>query len=114
MKRILSLAEFERAVDEEISVSRSYELPMCLIMILLSSGWTDDDLHAVLPVLRAGDLACRTGPIELALVLPNSGEEAAAPISDRVRELLPQSEVRCLLLQDEESAADLVERARAL
>lgn len=112
MKRLLSLEEFEAAVEEEISVSRDYDLPLALVMLFLRRGWGDEDLNTALSTLRLADMACRTGPTELAVALPNTGEENAAVVAERLRCVLPEVEVKTADLQAGESAAELVERAR--
>jgi GGDEF domain-containing protein len=112
MARLLSLEKFEAVVEGEISVCSDYDLPLVMVVVFLRRGWGEEDLHTALSELRLADVACRTGRVELAVALPNSGEEDAEVVAERLHSVLPEVEVKTANLQGEESAADLVDRAR--
>lgn len=111
-EQVQSLRDFERALEEEISVSTQFGLPLCVLVAVLEDGWDPESENRAVRTLRVADLVARTEGSDLAVVLPNTGLENARKVERRLRGILPQAGIGISELKPGDNAADLISRAR--
>lgn len=111
-KELLSPEAFEEAVEEEISVSSEFDLPMCALVLSLPA-LEPDVIRRLLDDLRFADLAALMAPGELALVLPNTSCETARAAAERLFSIAPpDSALRAAGYETGDTVATLLDRAR--
>lgn len=107
-----SFEDFEKQLQEEISVTTDFDLPLSALVALVDGGWGEDSIQRVLGALRVADLTAAAAPEELAIVLPNTTAEDARVVERRLREAVPEAKIGITSHQMGDSAPVLVERAR--
>lgn len=111
-KQIQPLEDFERALQEEISVSTQFGLPLCVLVVALEGGWDRESEDRAAGTLRVADLASRAGSSDLIVLLPNTGMENARAVERRLRGLLSQAGVGISEFKTGDGASALISRAR--
>jgi len=76
----LSLASFERALEEEMSVSAEFDLPLTLMVVRVGGVLDAETTLRLLDTLRAADLVAIPSASELAVVLPNTTADGAGAL----------------------------------
>lgn len=111
-EKIQPLEDFERALEEEISVSTQFGLPLCVLVAVLEGGWDPESENRAVDALRVADLVTRAGSSDLIVVLPNTGLESARTVERRLLGILPEAVVGILEFQPGDEAPALISRAR--
>lgn len=107
----LTPEDFEKAVEEEISISNEFGLPMSVLVGW--SEWDEPSVDLAMGVLRAGDLISWTEDLELTIALPNTSLENARPVERRLRGALPGVRVGLSTFEPDDTLKDVLARARA-
>ncbi len=108
----LSLASFERALEEEISVSAEFDLPLTLMVVRVGGVLDAETTLRLLDTLRAADLVSISSASELAVVLPNTAPDGAGALERRVRRVLPDAKIGLAVYEPNDEFSDLLGRAR--
>jgi hypothetical protein len=103
---------FERALEDEMSLSAEFDLPLTLLVVRARVGLDPGTTSRVLGVLRSAELATLLAPSELAVILPNTGPDGARAVGRRVREVLPDADVGLATREPDDEVHGLLERAR--
>ena len=111
-KELQDPAAFEAALREEISVSSEFGLPICVLVLRVGGGWSDEATHRALDALRTADLVCRPDPDEILVALPNTATDDARVVEERLREIVPEATVGVVPFGRGDTAESLVQRAR--
>lgn len=111
-QRIQPLEDFERALEEEISVSTQFGLPLCVLVAVMKDGWDPESENRAVGTLRVADLVARTEGSDLIVVLPNTGPESARAVERRLREMLPKVGIGISEFTPGDKVPDLISRAR--
>jgi hypothetical protein len=103
---------FERALEEEMSLSAEFDLPLTLLVVRARAGLDPETTRRLLGVLRTAELVTLLAPSELAVILPNTGPDGARALERRVREVLPDADIGLATREPDDEVHDLLERAR--
>ena len=103
---------FDAALREEISVSSEFVLPISVLSLRITGGWSDGATRAALDALRVADLVCQPVPEEVLIALPNTATDDARVVEERLREAVPEAAVGVALFASGDTAEGLIERAR--
>jgi hypothetical protein len=103
---------FERALEEEMSLSAEYDLPLTLLVVRAQGDLDPGTIRRLLGVLRTAELATLLNPSELAVMLPNTDLDGARAVVLRVRGVLPDADVGLANREPGDEVYDLLERAR--
>jgi hypothetical protein len=115
-KELQSPESFRRALAEEMEVSAGYDLPLSVLAlrhVSSSCGWSEDAVRRVLGALRIADLACRLDPSELLVALPNTKQNDAGIVEERLRSAVPDASFGVASYAPGDDAGNLVQKARA-
>jgi hypothetical protein len=108
----LSLASFERALEEEMSVSSEFDLPLTLMVVRVGGVLDAETTLRLLDTLRAADLVAIPSASELAVVLPNTTPDGAGALERRVRRVLPEAGIGLAVYEPNDDVSGLLGRAR--
>jgi hypothetical protein len=108
----LSLASFERALEEEMSVSAEFDLPLTLMVVRVGGVLDAETTLRLLDTLRAADLVAIPSASELAVVLPNTTPDGAGALERRVRRVLPEAGIGLSVYEPNDEFSGLLGRAR--
>ena len=103
---------FEAALREEISVSSEFALPISVLVLRVTGGWTDEAIRRALDALRTADLVCRPEPDEILVGLPNTETDDARVVEERLRKAVPEAAVGVAPFARGDTTESLIERAR--
>jgi hypothetical protein len=112
-KEPLPLESFELALEEDMSLSDEFDLPLTLLVIRAKGGLDPQTTRRLLDVLRTAEPATLPTPSELAVVLPNTGPDSARAVERRALEVLPDARVGLAVYEPGDAARDLLGRARS-
>ena len=104
---------FERALEEEMSMSAEFDLPLTLLLVRAEDELDPETTRRLLDTLRTADLVTLPTPSELAVALPNTDPDGARALGRRVREILPDADVGLAISEPDDEVPGLLERARA-
>ena len=110
----MPLEAFERALEEELSLSAEFDLPLTLLSVRARAGLDPETTRRLLGVFRTAEFVTQPTSSELAVILPNTGPDGALAVERRVREVLPDADVGLASRGPDDEAPDLLERARNL
>jgi hypothetical protein len=108
----LSLASFERALEEEMSVSAEFDLPLTMMVVRVGGVLDAETTLRLLDTLRAADLVAIPSASELAVVLPNTTPDGAGALERRVRRVLPEAGIGLAVYEPNDDVSGLLGRAR--
>ena len=108
----MPLESFERALEEEMSLSAEFDLPLTLLVVRAKTGLDPGTTRRLLGVFRTAEFVTRPTSSELAVILPNTGPDGARAVERRVREVLPDAEVGLATREPGDELHDLLQRAR--
>lgn len=111
-KELQSVEDFERLLEEEISVSEEFDLPISVLTLVLEGGWDAGSTRRVLDSVRTADLVTRPEPAEIAIALPNTVPEDARVVEQRLRKAVPEAGMSLAERGKDDTPAGLLERAR--
>ena len=111
-KELQSVEGFREALEEEISVSVEFDLPLCVLVITVENEWKPEATRRVLESLRTADLITQTGASELAVALPNTISSDAEKVKQRLAQALPEAAIGISDLDGGGSIEELLNRAR--
>ena len=103
---------FEAALREEISVSSEFVLPISVLVLRVTGGWTDEAIRRALDALRTADLICRPDPGEILVALPNTETDDAGVVEERLRKAVPEAAVGVAPFTRGDTVESLIKRAR--
>ena len=109
----IPLEAFERALQEEMSLSAEFDLPLTLLTVRAETGLDPETTRRLLGVFRSAEFVTRPASSELAVILPNTDPDGARAVERRVREVLPDAAVGLATPRPDDEASDLLERARS-
>ncbi len=112
-KELQSPEDFEQVLEEEISVSTEFDLPLSVLVALAENGWTPEATRRALDALRTADLVTQPEPAQIAIALPNTVARDAKALERRLREAVPEAKVGITAHRMGDTITDLLERARA-
>jgi|SRR5215207_9488580 len=112
-KEPLPLESFELALEEDMSLSDEFDLPLTLMVVRAKEGLDRETTRRLLDVLRAAEPTTLPTPSELAVVLPNTGPDSARAVESRALEVLPDARVGLAVYQSGDAVPDLLGRARS-
>jgi hypothetical protein len=104
---------FERALEEEMSLSAEFDLPLTLLVVRTKHELDPETTRRLLDVLRTAEFATLPNPSELAVILPNTDPDGARAVGRRVREILPDADVGLAISEPDDEVPGLLKRARA-
>jgi hypothetical protein len=110
----LPLESFERALEEEMSMSAEFDLPLTLLVVRAEGELNPETTRRLLRVLRIADLVTLPSPSELAVALQNTGPNGARAVERRVLEILPDADFGLATREPDDEVSSLLERARSL
>lgn len=105
--------EFLRALAGELSDSIRRDHPLSVLALRLYDSPPGESVRGVLDALRSTDLVCRPGPREVIVGLPKTTAKNARVVAARLREAVPGVAFGVATLEGDETAENLVEKARA-
>ena len=108
----MPLESFERALEEEMSLSAEFDLPLTLLVVRAKEDLDPGTTRRLLKVFRTSEFVTLPSPSELAVILPNTGPDGARAVERRVRDVLPEADVGLATREPDEKASDLLKRAR--
>jgi hypothetical protein len=111
-KEPLPLESFELALQEDMSLSDVFDLPLTLMVVRAKVGLDEETTRRLLDILRAAEPATLPSPSELAVVLPNTDPESARAVESRALEVLPDARIGLAVYRPGDTASDLLGRAR--
>ena len=111
-KEPLPPESFDRALEEEISISAEFDLPMTLLVVRAEGEFDPETTRRLLGVLRAADLVTLPTRSEFAIALPNTDPGGARAVERRVREVLPDAAIGLAAREPGDDLSSLLERAR--
>ena len=103
---------FEGALQEEISVSSEFVLPISVLALRVEGGWSDEATRRALDALRTADLVCQPEPDEILIALPNTETDDARVVEERLRAAVPEAAVGVAPFARGDTVESLVKRAR--
>ena len=103
---------FEGSLQEEISVSSEFVLPISVLALRVEGGWSDEATRRALDALRTADLVCQSEPDEILIALPNTETEDARVVEERLRAAVPEAAVGVAPFVRGDTVENLVKRAR--
>ncbi len=109
----LPLESFERALEEEMSLSAEFGLPLTLLVVRAEDELPPETTRRLLEALRTAELVTLPTPSELAIVLSNTDSNGARAVERRVRKVLPDAEVGLATYEPDDEDPGLLERARS-
>lgn len=112
-KELQTFEVFETNLQEEISVTTDFDLPLSILVALIDGGWSEESTRSALDVLRVADLITATAPDEISIALPNTSTEDAQVVERRLRAAVPNARVGVTQHHTGDAVPDLLERARA-
>ena len=112
-KEPLSQESFELALEEDMSLSDTFDLPLTLLVIRARDELDPRTTRRLLGVLRTAEPATLPTPSEIAVVLPNTGPDSARAVERRALDVLPDARVGLAVYQPGDAASDLLGRARS-
>jgi hypothetical protein len=112
-KEPLPLKSFERALEEEMSVSAEFGLPLTLLIVRAEGGLDPETTRRLLGVLRTAELVTLPTHSELAIALPNTDPHGARAVERRVRKILPSADIDLATYEPGDEVSGLLERARS-
>jgi hypothetical protein len=107
----MPLEAFERALEEEMSLSAEFDLPLTVLTVRAKTVLDAGKARRLLGVFRTAEFVTRRTSSELAVILPNTGPEGARAVERRVREVLPDADVGLATREPDDEVSDLLERA---
>jgi hypothetical protein len=111
-KEPLPLESFEQALQEDMSLSDAFDLPLTLLVVRAKDRLDPQTTRRLLDVLRTAEPTTLPTPSELAVVLPNTGPDSARAVERRALNVLPDARIGLAVYQPGDSVLDLLERAR--
>lgn len=111
-KGLTSRVDFERFLEEELSLAVEYDLPLTVVAVRFDGGWDEDSVRDALGVMRIADLATLATPEHLVAFLPNTAAGGAEAVEGRIRETLPEASLGFASHLPGDTAKDMIERAR--
>ncbi len=111
-KEPLSPEAFERALEEEMTLSAEFDLPLTLLVVRTGDGLDSETTLRLFDVFRTAEFVTRPNPSELAVILPNTDPDGARAVERRVRKVLPDAVVGLATREPGDEASYLLERAR--
>jgi hypothetical protein len=108
----LSPEAFERALEEEMSLSAKFDLPLTLLVVRTEDGSDPETTRRLFEVFRTAKFVTQPNPSELAVILPNTDSDGARADERRVRKVLPDADVGLATREWDDEASDPLERAR--
>lgn len=112
-KEPLPLESFELALEEDMSLSEEFDLPLTLLVVRAKGELDGETTRRLLDVLRAAEPATLPTPSELAVVLPNTDPDHARAVQSRAMEVLPDARVGLAVYRRGDAVPDLLGRARS-
>jgi hypothetical protein len=112
-KEPLPLESFELALEEDMSLSDTFDLPLTLLVIRARNELDPRTTRRLLDVLRTAEPATLPTSSELAVVLPNTSPDSARAVERRALNVLPDARVGLAVYQPGDAASDLLGRARS-
>jgi hypothetical protein len=112
-KEPLPLESFELALEEDMSLSDAFDLPLTLLVVRAKDTLDPYTTRRLLDVLRTAEPTTLPTPSELAVVLPNTSPDSARAVERRALEVLPDARVGLAVYQSGDAARDLLGRARS-
>ena len=112
-KEPLPFESFELDLEEDMSLSDEFGLPLTLLIVRAKVGLDHRTTRRLLDVLRTAEPATLPTPSELAVVLPNTGPDSARAVENRALEVLPDARVGLAVYQPGDAVLDLLGRARS-
>jgi hypothetical protein len=112
-KEPLSLEFFELALEEDMSLSDEFDLPLTLMIVRAKEDLDRETTRRLLDVLRTAEPTTLPTPSELAVVLPNTSPEGARAVESRALKVLPGARVGLAVYQPGDAVPDLLGRARS-
>ncbi len=103
---------FERAVEEEISLSAEFDLPLTLLVVRVKGELEPETTCRLLGALRTTELVTLPTPSELAVALQNTDLNGARAVERRVRKILPDAEVGLATREPDDEVSGLLGRAQ--
>jgi len=113
-KELQTVEAFEKALQEEISISTEFDLPLTVLALVIKDGWQDEDTRRALAALGTADLVAQPDPGELLIALPNTITADARVVEEGLRETLPKATVGVAPYRRGDAAQDLLKRARTV
>ena len=111
-RELQPVEDFRRALEEEISVSLEFGLPLCVLVLIVEGEWEPEAASDVRGSLRTADLITRTGASGLAAVLPNTIQSDAEKVRQRLAEFVPDAGIGISTYDEGDSVESLLDRAR--
>lgn len=111
-KELQTFEEFEKALREDVSVAAEFDLPLTVLALVIEDGWRGDCVRRALDALRIADLVAQPSNEELLVALPNTRIVDALVVERRLRDALPEASFGVAAYARDETAGDLLERAR--
>jgi len=111
-KELQTFRVFEKNLQEEITVTNDFDLPLSILVALIDGGWNEEATRSALDALRIADLVTATAPDEISIALPNTGMEAAQVVERRLRAAVPEARVGIAQYHTGDTVPDLLESAR--
>jgi hypothetical protein len=111
-KEPISLKFFERALEEEISLSAEFDLPLTLLVVRAEGELEPETTRRLLRALRTAELVTLPTPSELAVALQNTDLNGARAVERRVRKILPDADIGLATREPDDEVFSLLERAR--
>jgi hypothetical protein len=108
----LSLKFFERALEEEMSLSAEYDLPLTLLVVRVKGELEPEMTRRLLKALRTAELVTLLTTSELAVALQNTDLNGARTVERRLRKILPDAEISLATCEPDDEVSSLLERAR--
>lgn len=112
-KEPLPLETFELALEEDMSLSEEFDLPLTILVVRAKDRLDPQTTRRLLDVLRIAEPATLPTPSELAVVLPNTGPDSARAVESRALEVLPDAGVGLAVYRPGDAVPDLLGRARS-
>lgn len=113
-KEFRSVEDFRGSLEEEISVSVEFGIPLCVLVIATENEWEPDAARRVLDSLRTADLVTRIGASELAVALPNTVTADAEIVGRRLAKGAPEAAIGISVRGEGDSVESLLDRARGV
>lgn len=106
---------FDQSICNEIKIANRYNLNLSLILLDIDKFKDVNDKHghlsgdevlknlanALINIVRESDILCRYGGEEIAIICPNTSEEDATVLAERLRKIIENS-VLCLSFATQE------------
>ena len=111
-KELQTFEVFEKNLEEEISVTTDFDLPLSVLVARIENGWSEESTRAALGALRVADLITATATEEISIALPNTSTEDAGVVERRLLAAVPDARLGVTQHRTGDSVSDLLERAR--